>query len=84
MSSQLPIVTFSAKGVRDLVTPDCGFQVPVGDVNQLVDKVKVLIENEKLRKEMGQHSRNRILNHFTWVKASEKLQRIYFDLYKMK
>ena len=84
MSCQLPIVAFSAEGVRDLLTPDCGFLVSVGDVDQLVNKVKVLIDDFQLRKEMGRRSRERVMKHFTWEKASMKLYNVYNDIYKLK
>lgn len=81
MSSELPIVAFDVQGVRDLVTPECGFLVPPGDVDNMVAKVKILIENEDIRREMGRHSRERVLNYFTWPKSANKLFEVYRNLY---
>jgi glycosyltransferase involved in cell wall biosynthesis len=77
MSCELPIVAFDADGVRDVVTPDCGFLTPIGNVDQLVDKVELLIRDKALRRQMGVRSRQRVLKEFTWEKAAEKMQSIY-------
>jgi len=77
MACRLPIVAFNVLGVRNLVTPECGFLTPVGDVNQMVTKIKALIENESLRKEMGRRARERVLKYFTWQRAADRMLEVY-------
>ncbi|NIQ05275.1 MAG: glycosyltransferase family 4 protein, partial [Candidatus Korarchaeota archaeon] len=77
MACQLPVVAFDVPGVRDLVTPRCGFLVPLGDIDRMIAKVKVLIENDSLRREMGRRARERVLEFFTWQRAAERIFEIY-------
>jgi len=77
MACQLPVVAFDVPGVRDLVTPRCGFLIPLGDFDRMIAKVKVLIENDSLRKEMGRRARERVLKFFTWHRAAERIFEIY-------
>jgi len=80
MACELPIVSFNVPGVRDVVAHECGFLVTLGDIDQMVTKVKVLIQNESLRKEMGQHARQRVLNHFTWQRAADRMFEVYCNV----
>jgi len=77
MACQLPVIAFDVPGVRDLVTPSCGFLIPQGDINQMTAKVKVLVENDSLRRKMGRMARERVLEFFTWEKAAERVWQIY-------
>lgn len=81
MASGLPIVAFNVLGIRDLVTPDCGFLVPPGNVDQMVEKVKLLIEDESLRKEMGEKARDLVLRRFSWKKSAEKMMDVYKNVH---
>ena len=80
MACQLPIVAFDVPGVRDLVTPRCGFLVPLGDIDRMIARVKVLIENDSLRKKMGRRARERVLEFFTWQRAAERIFEIYSNV----
>jgi glycogen(starch) synthase len=77
MACQLPVVAFDVPGVRDLVTPSCGFLVPPGEIDLMIARVKELIENDSLRKEMGRRARERVLEFFTWQRAAERIFEIY-------
>ena len=57
MSCGLPVVAFDCPyGPADIITNGVdGFLVGNRDIQQFVDKVCLLIENEKLRREMGQN-----------------------------
>ncbi len=51
----LPIVTTDTPGCREVVRHgDNGFLVPVGDVSQLAEALKLLIQNPELRDRMGE------------------------------
>jgi glycosyltransferase involved in cell wall biosynthesis len=55
----LPIVSFACKcGPKDIITPgEDGFLVPEGNVSELADRIIQLIENDELRKKMGQKAK---------------------------
>ena len=42
-----------------------GFLAKVRDVKDLSEKINILLENDDLRKQMGQNSRNRMLEKFS-------------------
>ncbi|OJU35267.1 MAG: glycosyl transferase family 1 [Bacteroidales bacterium 45-6] len=58
-SSGLPLVAFACKcGPRDIISDgENGFLVPEGQIEQLAARIEELIENEELRKTMGQAAR---------------------------
>ena len=67
MSCGLPVVAFDCPyGPADIITNGVdGFLVGNRDIQQFVDKVCLLIENEKLRREMGQNG----------IKAAERYKK---------
>lgn len=81
-----PIVTTNAPGCKECVDEGVnGFLVPVGDSYQLTQKIKLLIDDEDLRKEFGKNSRikaeeefsidnvvNQTLNLYTKVIQNDK------------
>lgn len=81
-----PIVTTNAPGCKECVDEGInGFLVPVGDSDQLAQKIKLLIDDAVLRKEFGTNSRikaekefsidnvvNQTLNLYTKVMQNEK------------
>jgi len=58
MSCGLPIVSFDCDcGPREVITDGVnGFLVETNDIKALADKISILIENEKLRIEMGKNA----------------------------
>ena len=56
----LPVIAFDCPwGPSELITQGVdGFLIPDGDIKAFADKVCLLIENEKLRKEMGYNALN--------------------------
>lgn len=71
MSNGLPVLTFNQNGADLLIDDSCGRKV---NVNQPLDaiksdfakQIKVLIENDELRVELGKGSFSKIKNSFTW------------------
>jgi glycosyltransferase involved in cell wall biosynthesis len=66
MASGLPVVATNVGGTAELVQEGVnGFVVPRSDVPALAAALEALIEDEPMRKRMGQHSRQ-IAERFTW------------------
>ena len=66
MQYQLPIISTFEGGIRDMIEPGhTGYLVKQKDVNELANKLEILISNDKLRKEMGQAGRKKFEKNFT-------------------
>lgn len=65
MASGLPVVMTPVQGSKELIDGN-GF---ISDTNSFNDRVSELISDENLRKTMGQKSRERAVNLFSWDKA---------------
>lgn len=59
MACGLPVVAFDCPwGPREIIQNNQdGFLIPNGDINKFADKICYLIENEDIRKDMGQKAR---------------------------
>jgi glycosyltransferase involved in cell wall biosynthesis len=80
MSWGLPVITTPVSGIPDVVQDgQNGLLVNPGDIQQLTDRLQLLIENEALRLSLGKAARATAatldVNHF-----SSQLDRIYREL----
>ncbi len=50
--------------------------------NDLAEKLRVLIEDEKLRKIMGKNGRKKVLERYSWDKISEEVEKYYIEKFK--
>lgn len=64
MASALPIVSTRTEGAAQLLTPECGAIVPVGNAVAMSDAVAVLAGDAHLRARMGEAARRRALASF--------------------
>lgn len=78
LSLRLPIITTDVPGCRELVEDGKnGFFVPVKNVDKVVEKLKLLIENPTLRHKFGEYSRQKAVTEFDVKLIVEK----HLDLY---
>ena len=81
LSCGTPAIVTDVGGCPEVVRDgETGFVVPVGDVNALMNKVKYLLENEGLRKKMGELGREDMLERYERKKVISKLKDIYISL----
>ncbi|HXB40158.1 MAG TPA: glycosyltransferase family 4 protein [Bacteroidia bacterium] len=74
MAAGLPIISTDKGAITESVIDRCnGFIIEPGRPEQIAEKLKLLIENESLRKKMGEEGRNLYLSNFTESKMVEKL-----------
>jgi len=74
----LPVVATAVSGVPELVGDgETGFLIPRKDPSVLAQALQRLIENPRLRAEMGQQARARFLAHFTLDRMMQQIQPIY-------
>lgn len=78
MSSGKPIVGFEHGGIQEMVVQNKnGILVEPNNINSLTRAIEKLVENEPLRIEMGEQSRNRAIYDFSPKKFIEKFEKIY-------
>ena len=76
-----PIITTNSIGCKDVVDDGInGFLIPVKDVDALVEKLRVLIDDKELRRKMGKAAREKAEREFSLDKVIEKHLSIYNEL----
>ena len=76
-----PIITTNSIGCKDVVDDGLnGYLIPIKDVDALVEKLKVLIENKELRQTMGEAAREKAEREFSLDMVVEKHLQIYNEL----
>jgi len=79
MAARKPVIATNAGGNRELITNDKdGFLIDAFAVEQLANKIKLLIDNDNLRTEMGQLAREKIQHQF----SVEKMVNSYLNTYQ--
>lgn len=85
MSHGLPVVVSDVGGAGEAVIDGVnGFKIPKGDVSYLSEKLKFLVENEYIRKEMGKSSYKIYENNFTKEIFCIKTYKLYVDVMNLK
>ncbi len=83
MASELPVVAPSVGGVPIIVKNGTnGYLYSSGDLEEFVERVKLLLENSSLREKIGKENRKKIIENFNWKKSAEKLKELYEQLFR--
>lgn len=69
----IPIIVPDFHGYEHRTKNNNGFKIKRGDLNDLTEKLEVLINNRTLRKEMGVNGRELIDNDLNWGKIANKI-----------
>lgn len=78
MSLGLPVVVTNVDGNKDVVINEVnGYIVDDGNVEMMTKRIISLIENESLRKVIGQSARNHIVNNFNATDKIKEIEKIY-------
>lgn len=71
LSSGLPVVTATATGGAELVTPECGVILPNSDDTDTLTQVLITLKNERqLRQQMGQAARS-VAEQHSWTSMAQ-------------
>lgn len=73
MAYKHPFVASNLSGIPEMATNNEGFLVEVGNVSEIVMKLKILIENNQLRLEMGNNAYKSIINKFNIISVVDKI-----------
>jgi glycosyltransferase involved in cell wall biosynthesis len=80
-AANIPVITTDVGGVRDIVLEgETGFIVPKNDVASLSDKMRLLIEDEKLRKKMSQNGWTFVEHKFHYSTLVKNMEEYYHSL----
>ena len=81
MQFSLPVVSTNEGGIVDAVIDnETGFIVQPQDVNELAEKLKILIKDRTLREEMGRKGRDRFCNHYTLQHFEQNLKNVFDEI----
>lgn len=78
MACEVPVIVSDAEGLKEVVSNnETGFVVPKKNYKMIAEKLKILILNQKLRKEFGKNGRKRVLDLYEWNNNVDNMIRIY-------
>jgi L-malate glycosyltransferase len=80
MACGLPVVATAIGGNTELVDEENGIVVPVGDCEALGVSLLKLVNLPDLRRKMGQVSRKKIENLYTWDKIISQWEQFYLSI----
>lgn len=81
MACNLPVIASNVGGVPELVIDGhTGFLVPSAEPMVIAQKMKFLIEQPEIRKQMGSRGRERIISYFSVNEMVRKTEEIIEDL----
>ena len=85
MAAGLPIVATDCGSVRDMVEDgEQGFVVPVGDVENFADRLRILANDEALRTRLGKSGRARAESEFRIQNTARKYEELLTDVLARK
>ncbi len=82
MSSRLPVVSTTAGALPEIVGSDgdAGLLVPPADPVALAAALRRLLNDEPLRRGMGERGRKRVVDRFSWRQAALNTLAVYREL----
>nr|WP_239559084.1 glycosyltransferase family 4 protein [Sporohalobacter salinus] len=76
-----PLISFNVDGAWEIIDEGKnGYIVPMKDTEAMTEKLKVLIENKRLREKMGKYSQQKVGDAWSIENMVEKTDQIYQDL----
>jgi len=80
MAMELPVIGFRTSGMPEIVIDgETGFLVELGDTRAMIKKLKILLDDESLRREMGRKARDYVVNNFSYYEVLNA----YLDYFKL-
>ena len=85
MACGTPVIATDLPGVRTVVNHGSdGFLVKPGDPGSLVGALQQILKNDRTRKIMGQHGREKVEKRYSWEKIGDRLEMIYGQVLEQK
>ena len=81
MACGLPVIGTDVGGIPLQITDrKTGILVELNNIEDLKNSILELVQNKKLRIDMGITSREKILNEFSWDKSADSLEKLYMGI----
>jgi glycosyltransferase involved in cell wall biosynthesis len=81
MSCGLPVVASHCSAIPELIDEGKGgFLCPVGDVKAFAEKINLLADSPKLRREMGEYNRAKVEKMFTLDRMIKEYQDLFQEV----
>jgi len=80
MALKKPIVQFDLKEGR-FSAQKASLYAKKGDTKDFAEKILTLLQNEKLRKKMGEYGYRRLINDLSWDKQKKNLWKLYRQVF---
>ena len=85
MACGIPVVATRVCDNSFIVKEDqTGFLVELDNVRKMADRIQVLLDNDVLRREMGQNAREWMLEEFTLEELAKKTEAVYMEALSQK
>ena len=81
MSCEVPVIGSSSAEIPNVIG-DAGLIFEEGDVNQLYEKITMIMRDEKFKAELAMRGRERVLQKYTNEKIAEETYKVYKELLK--
>ncbi|TRZ52413.1 MAG: glycosyltransferase family 1 protein [Dehalococcoidia bacterium] len=80
MASGKPVVASDISGINDVLTHGKnGLLVPPCNAERLAEAVLMLMNDQKLRKSLGENARQLMVEKYNWDLVAEKIEEIYLE-----
>lgn len=85
-ASGLPIIASAVGGLKEQLVQEGknGFLVPSGNANELANKISLLLNDSRLRQEMGQESLKIVKNNYQPFQVAKKMITFYRQIIKKR
>jgi len=80
MSMELPVVGFKTSGMPEIIEDgETGFLVDLDDTKTMTERIKLLLSDESLRRDMGRKARRFVVENFSYYRVLDT----YLDYFKL-
>ena len=84
MACATPLVTTDAGALPEVVGEDAGLRVRAGDVGELTDALRRVLDSPELAARLGRAGRQRVLERYTWRGTAERTADWYHEVLDRK
>ena len=84
MACATPLVTTDAGALPEVVGDEAGLRVRAGDVGELTDALRRVLDSPELAERLGRAGRQRVLERYTWRETAERTAAWYGEVLERK
>ena len=78
---ELPVVVSDAGGLPEVVVDGkTGYIVPRNNPEEAANKIEILVNDEYLRRQMGEAGRKFVLENYEWKRNADKMEKLYQEV----